>query len=69
MIAASAIVIFWLLIGGLTGPLFGNLASVEKNDNSKFLSASTESSRATDAILKFSNNTANNQFPTLLLFE
>ena len=69
MIAASAIVIFWLLIGGLTGPLFGNLASVEKNDNSKFLSASTESSRATEAILKFSNNTANNQFPTLLLFE
>ena len=29
----------------------------------------TESSRASDAIMKFADNTTNNQFPTLILFE
>ena len=69
ILAASIVAILWLFIGGATGPLFGNLSSVQKNDNSKFLPANSESSRATDAITKFSQTTTNGQFPTLILFE
>jgi RND superfamily putative drug exporter len=57
------------MIGGVAGPLFGNLSSVQKNDNSKFLPANSESSKASDAINTFSDSTTNNQFPTLVLFE
>jgi len=69
ILAASVVAIAWLFISSVTGPLFGNLSTVQKNDNSKFLPAGTESSRAADAILKFSDNSTNNQFPTLILFE
>ena len=69
IITASVVAIIWLFISSLTGPLFGNLSSVQKNDNSKFLPANSESSEASVAILKFSTSTANNQFPTLVLFE
>jgi len=57
------------MISGVTGPLFGNLSTVQKNDNSKFLPSNTESSKASDAINKFSDSSTNNQFPTLILFE
>ena len=67
--AASVVAILWLFISSATGPLFGNLSTVQKNDNSKFLPAGVESSKAADAILKFSDNTISNQFPTLILFE
>jgi len=69
VMAASVVAIVWLAISSVTGPLFGNLSSVQKNDNSKFLPAGAESSKASDAILKFSDTTSNGQFPTLILFE
>ena len=69
VLIASIVAIIWLGISGTTGPLFGNLSTVQKNDNSKFLPSNTESSLASDAISKFAINTANNQFPTLVLFE
>ena len=69
ILAASIVAILWLFISSATGPLFGNLSSVQKNDNSKFLPANSESSRATNAIAKFSQTTTNSQFPTLILFE
>ena len=69
ILLASVVAIIWLFVSSATGPLFGNLSTVQKNDNSKFLPAGSESSRAADAILKFSDNSANNQFPTLILFE
>jgi RND superfamily putative drug exporter len=69
VLAASIVAILWLFISSATGPLFGNLSSVQKNDNSKFLPSGTESSLAADQILKFSDMKANSQFPTLILFE
>ena len=69
VVFAAFVAIIWLGISGTTGPLFGNLSTVQKNDNSKFLPTGTESSRASDAIMKFADNTTNNQFPTLILFE
>ena len=66
---AALVTIVWLLVGGSGGPLFGSLASVEKNDTSKFLPSNVESQRASDVIVKFSTTTANNVYPALILFE
>ena len=66
---AAGVTVVWLLISSAAGPLFGNLSSVQKNDNSKFLPANSEASKASDAIATFADNTTNNQFPTLVLFE
>lgn len=65
---AILLTVAWFGLSSVTGPLFGNLSSVQKNDNSKFLPDAAESSRATQAITKFADNTANSQFPTLVLF-
>ena len=69
ILVASVVAVLWLFISSATGPLFGNLSSVQKNDNSKFLPAGSEASQAADAILKFSDTSSSNQFPTLILFE
>ena len=68
LLIAVFLTIAWLGLSSVTGPLFGNLSTVQKNDNSKFLPNAAESTRATTAITKFADNTANNQFPTLVLF-
>ena len=65
---ATAVVLLWFMISGVTGPLFGSLSTVQKNDNSKFLPANSEASKATDAIAKFAT-TKINAFPALILFE
>jgi len=65
---AIFLTVAWLGLSSVTGPLFGNLSSVQKNDNSKFLPDAAESTRANVAITKFADNTASNQFPTLVLF-
>ena len=65
---AAVVTIVWLGISGITGPLFGNLSSVQKNDNSKFLPDKAESSQAATQISKFAESSSFNQFPTLVLF-
>jgi RND superfamily putative drug exporter len=65
---AAAVVLLWFMISGVAGPLFGSLSTVQKNDNSKFLPANSEASKATDAIAKFAA-TKINAFPALILFE
>ncbi|MCX6450216.1 MAG: MMPL family transporter [Actinobacteria bacterium] len=59
--------IVWLMISGISGPLFGKLSTVQKNDNSKFLPDGVESNKAAVKIEKFSTG-AKDQFPTLVLF-
>ena len=54
-------------ISGFTGPLFGKLSTVQENNNSSFLPAESEATRAANAIAKFSD-TANDQIPALVLF-
>ena len=63
LLIAVFLTIAWLGLSSVTGPLFGNLSTVQKNDNSKFLPNAAESTRATTAITKFADNTANNQTP------
>jgi RND superfamily putative drug exporter len=57
----------WLVIGGAAGPLFGNLSSVQKNDNADFLPKNVEAQKFADEYKKFSVN-ATRQLPALVLF-
>ena len=64
---AIVVVIVWMSISGFTGPLFGKLSTVQENNNSSFLPAESEATRAANAIAKFSDS-ANDQIPALVLF-
>jgi RND superfamily putative drug exporter len=57
----------WLVIAGAAGPLFGNLSSVQKNDNADFLPKHVEAQKFADEYKKFTV-TANRQLPALVLF-
>ena len=41
--AAIAVIVIWLGLTGIMGPLFGQLSTVQENDNSAFLPDSAES--------------------------
>ncbi|MCO5315121.1 MAG: MMPL family transporter [Solirubrobacterales bacterium] len=54
-IAAAGVVLVWLLIAGMTGPLAGKLSSVQTNDEASFLPASAEATRVAELEKKFSS--------------
>ena len=60
-------IVAWLVISGVAGPMFGNLSSVQKNDNADFLPAHVEAQKFADAYEAFSVN-ANKDLPALVLF-
>ena len=60
-------IVVWFGISGAVGPLFGQLSTVQKNDNAKFLPDNAESSKFAEAYKAFNAN-ANRQLPALLLF-
>lgn len=60
-------IVGWLALTGVTGPLFGNLSSVQKNDNADFLPANVEAQKFADEYKAFSVN-ANRELPALVLF-
>jgi RND superfamily putative drug exporter len=62
------VVIAWIVVSGIFGPLFGKLTSVQENNNSSFLPKGAEATLASEEIQKFSEGTAFS-FPTLILFE
>ncbi|NBV90412.1 MAG: hypothetical protein EBR84_03285, partial [Actinobacteria bacterium] len=68
VLISTLIVVFWLGISGATGPLFGKLTSVQKNDNSNFLPASAESTKASKFIVQFSDQKDSSILPALVLF-
>ncbi len=61
-------IVAWLGISSAMGPLFGNLSSVQKNDNADFLPAHVEAQKFSDAYKSFTVN-ANKNLPALVLFE
>ena len=63
---AIIVVIGWLAIGGISGPVFSKISTVQENDNSAFLPESAESTIANKIIVKFSDQAAD-LLPTLLL--
>jgi len=64
---AIVLVAAWFMVSGVTGPLFGQLSTVQKNDNSKFLPSSSETERFNAATAKFTAGT-NKGLPELILF-
>ena len=60
-------VVVWMFISSVTGSLFGQLSTVQKNDNSKFLPASVESEKFTAATKAFTQG-QNLSLPELVLF-
>jgi hypothetical protein len=64
---AILLVVGWFMVSGVTGPLFGQLSTVQKNDNSKFLPSSSETERFNAAAAGF-NSGANKSLPELVLF-
>jgi RND superfamily putative drug exporter len=62
------VVLSWLAISGIAGPLFGKLTSVQKNDNSNFLPASSESTKAGTFSVQFSSQKDSSILPALVLF-
>lgn len=65
---AIVAIIAWLAIGGVSGPVFSKISSVQENDNSAFLPESAESTIASDVIVKFQDQSAE-LLPTLILLE
>jgi RND superfamily putative drug exporter len=65
---AMLVVIGWIVITGIFGPLFGKLTSVQENNNSSFLPKGAEATLASEQIQEFSSQDSFN-FPALLLFE
>ena len=64
---AIVTIVGWLAITGVAGPLFGNLSSVQKNDNADFLPAQVEAQKFADEYKAFTVN-ANRELPALVLF-
>ena len=55
---AVAVVVIWMGISGVAGPLFGKLSEVQENDNAAFLPASAESSRVSEVASQFTSSDA-----------
>ena len=64
---AIIIVFGWLAIGGVSGPVFSKISTVQENDNSAFLPESAESTLASKITVKFSDQSSD-LLPTLILF-
>ncbi len=60
-------IVAWLLVSAGTGPLFGQLSTVQENDNSAFLPESAESTIASEISNRFISEDSD-QLPALLLF-
>ena len=65
---AMLMVIFWFVLTGVFGPLFGKLSSVQENNNSSFLPKGAEATQASEVIQTFSGKDSFS-FPTLVLLE
>ncbi len=66
LLGAVAVVLLWLLVGGIGGQAQGKLAGVQSNDNSTFLPAQAESTLVSDAVARFSEST---ELPYLVVVE
>ena len=67
LVYALLVIVLWFGASGVFGPLFGQLSTVQENDNSAFLPDSAESTQAAKVIEKF-NQDQNQNLPTLVLY-
>lgn len=66
---AAVLVVAWLAVGGVGGPLFGKLEEVQQNDSGAFLPASAESTRAQELLTTFNTSGAGDVLPLTIAFE
>ncbi|GLZ36973.1 MMPL family transporter [Actinokineospora sp. NBRC 105648] len=62
----ALLIIAWLVVGGIGGPLQGQLSTVQRNDNAAFLPSSAESTRVSELQKSFADS---NALPAVLVFE
>src|SRR5689334_4900548 len=60
------VVVFWLLLVAVSGPLAGKLSGAEKNDAKSWLPGSAESTRTLDAQAQF---TSPNTIPAVVVYQ
>src|SRR5699024_2136945 len=65
-IVAGVLVLLWLAVAGIGGPLVGQLSSVQNNDQASFLPDDAESTRVADRLGEFGADTT---LPLLLVVE
>lgn len=65
----ALVVVAWLGIGGVGGPVFGELASVQENDNAAFLPASAESTEVVRQLEAFADRGTAATVPVTVAFE
>jgi RND superfamily putative drug exporter len=61
---AVAVVVIWMGISGVAGPLFGKLSEVQENDNAAFLPTTAESSKVSEVASQF---TSSDSLPALVV--
>ena len=64
--AAVAVVLAWLVIGGVSGPFAGRLSEVAVNDNAAFLPSDAEATRAQDLAAGFTDRETT---PAIVVYE
>ncbi|HZS14099.1 MAG TPA: MMPL family transporter [Candidatus Dormibacteraeota bacterium] len=64
--AKWAVLVFWLLVAGVAGPVGGKLTSVVKNDQASYLPSDAESTRVIDLVKTFPSGQT---FPAVVLAE
>ena len=60
------VLVFWILVVAVAGPLAGKLTDVQDNQASSWLPASAESTKALDKLAPFQNE---NDVPTVVVYE
>jgi len=65
-LAVVVLILLWLIVGGVAGPLSAKLTSVQKNDNASYLPASAESTRALELQKKFQRQDV---LPAIIVYE
>lgn len=61
---AAIVVVIWLGITAVAGPIFGKLSEVQENDNAAFLPTTAESSKVSEVTTLF---TSSDSLPTLIV--
>src|SRR5690242_21935260 len=64
--AIAAVLIGWLVLGGIGGPTVGKLSEVQENNNANFLPKQAESTLVSNESAKFVDSTA---LPYFVLIE
>jgi len=62
----AALILVWLAVGGVGGPVFGLISEVQENDNSAFLPASAEATRVSELQAEFADADV---IPALVVYE